>query len=167
MRLWNAFCIWDHFCVAMWVVEKTANNRWWHLFCTARWVPYRRPLPWKAGLVWPLENKVMMLSVFLSSGHLPWHWSPALRTCHLETGVRIPEWVWSPGGTELQPWVLPGGPEAGAVPRQRHVERRGGEAQMQRWVTGVLLTSRPSWITDSDGIHLLRDCNLSSYRLTV
>lgn len=115
MSLSSIFYIHDRPPVTMWVAEQSAwNHRYCLLFCPTRSVLYRRvlPLPWSD----PLRKKWWCHVCFFSSGNLSQHWSSALRSCHLEAGFRIAEWVWSSSSAQLQSWLLPGGPKAGAVP---------------------------------------------------
>lgn len=86
----------------------------------------------EAGSVGSLGPARQRHVCFSSSGDLPWHRSPALGTRHLEAGLRVPGRVRSSGPAELQPWVLPGGRTARAVPGERGVEPGRGQAAVPR-----------------------------------
>lgn len=118
-------CVMVH--VPMWVAEK-AWNRQRHLFCTVGAVSCRRPLTYDQAEPGASQKNWWHQLCFFSSGNLHGHWSSALRAHHLEAGLRIPERVRGSSPAELQPWVLPGGPQAHAVPGWRDLERRLREA---------------------------------------
>lgn len=118
-------CVMVH--VPVRVAEK-ASNRQRHPFSTAGAVSCRRPLTYDQAEPSASQKNWWRQSCFFSSGNLHRHWSSALRARHLEAGLRIPERVRGSGPAELQPRVLPGGPQAHAVPGWRDLERRRREA---------------------------------------